>query len=380
MRGKAKLFVRYEDGTRKSVVLPYAWVRASARDIQTSSEQIAKQVATGLSLSDAADRVLGRTNGHLPARPASPGGDLLGAWERFGQFKVHGTGQVKPSTWDKDYGATGRRLGELSTRDMITAKQLLSEVGACWDPGSRCRQIAVQQVAAMLRWAVEENLLKQAFWSPPQNLKLFIGERTKPTQAAIPFSDQHILDLLDGLPTDAAGLRWRYAIQLCSVFGLRPVELLHLSPRPDGKIWCNYSKRSGGGTTKPRWLEPFHPHWAQEWSIIERIHSNEPLPPLESKAGPADVMRKYLRRQNAWLALTEHASEKYTPYSFRHGYALRLHRHYPKIHTRFVAALMGHSHDTHLNCYGQWTDADTLEASIQTGIQQSSYRPVAMED
>jgi integrase len=367
MRGSAKLFLRYADGKRKSVVLPYAWVPGSARDILTTTERIAELVATGLPLPDAADRLLGKRNGDQPAAPATAGDEILFTWERFGLYKVSVTGQVKASTWVKDYTATARRLRELAPKMPTTAKQLLGEVGQAWEPGSRSRQIAVRQVAAMLLWGVDENLLKATPWTPPQKLTTFIGTKTKPKEGATPLLDEQILSLLDGLPTDPPGRRWRFAIGLCSVYGLRPIELLHLSFRPNGDLWCDYRKRSGGGLTAPRKLEPFHEEWAQEWEVVERLRSGDPLPPLDSPAGPADTMRKYLIRQDAWLALKGNTNVKYTPYSFRHGYALRLHQQYPRIGTRIVAALMGHSHDTHLREYGQWTDAAVLEDALNSG-------------
>jgi hypothetical protein len=42
MRGKAKLFVRIADGSRRSVVLPHAWVPAQAREIQAAVKKIAE--------------------------------------------------------------------------------------------------------------------------------------------------------------------------------------------------------------------------------------------------------------------------------------------------------------------------------------------------
>ncbi len=348
-------------------MLPFAWMPAMARDILGTTERIAQLVATGLTLQEAADRVLGLRSPGAPTAPATAKGELLQAWERFGHYKVQVSGQVKASTWERDYSATTLRLEELALGNLTGAKQLLVEVGSAWEPGSRRRQIVVRQVVAMLRWGIEEGLLKPSTWTPPQNLTRYIGARAKPAEGATPLKDEQILSLLDALPKDPAGRRWRFAIQLCSVYGLRPVELLHFSFRPNGELWCDYCKRSGGGITKPRRLEPFHEEWAQEWEVVERLRSGDALPPLDSPAGPADTMRKYLLRQDAWLALKGDTNAKYTPYSFRHGYALRLHQQYPQIATRFVAALMGHSHDTHLREYGQWTDAATLESTLQSG-------------
>jgi len=67
--------------------------------------------------------------------------------------------------------------------------------------------------------------------------------------------------LITSLPTDATGQRWADAVRLAAELGLRPIELLHLSVRQDPATgerywWCSYRKRSGGGATQPRRLEP----------------------------------------------------------------------------------------------------------------------------
>ncbi len=145
-------------------------------------------------------------------------------------------------------------------------------------------------------------------------------------QASFPLKDKQILRLLDALPNGAPGRRWRYAQQLVATYGLRPVELRHLSICPDGRVWCSYQKTSGGGRTKPRELRPLHPEWAEEWDLVTRLTTREDLPSLEGPAGPADSRRKYLIRQGAWQQLM--AAAPITPYSFRHGYALRAHLDY----------------------------------------------------
>lgn len=371
MRGKAKLFARFDDGSRKSVVLPIPWVPASTSDILNTTVAIAQLVATGKSFDDAKNLVLGGGLGSLKALPAesSPDVDLINCWKTFGENKVHRTGQIKATTWAKDYAPTTARIAELACAEAktpSTAKQLLAEAGLPWPPGSRRRQMVIQQLAAMLRWAVAESLLEEAAWSPPQVLRLFIGEKRSATQGAIPFSDAQILSLLEALPHDSAGKRWRFAIQLCAAYGLRPIELRYLQDRGTAGLWCSYQKRSGGGTTKPRRLRALHPEWETEWSLREQLKATTTLPPLESPAGPADAMRKYLLRHKVWIELT--SEERYTPYSFRHGYALRAHQMYG-LSPRVTAALMGHSVSTHTQHYGQWTDDEAIDSALEAGLQ-----------
>lgn len=359
MRGKAKLFVRFGDGSRRSVVLPHEWVPAQAREIQAAVEKIAEQVAAGASLAEAAAPYTGSQKAP-PAQPAETP-DLLQVWSRFGEDKVR-SGRIKPITWAKDYGQTGHRLAQV-VEGASSAKQLLTKLGEKWPAGARRRQIAVQHVAAMLRWACDEDLLPADRWTPPSSLRRFVGEGLPSSEATVPLTDDQILGLLEGLPADAAGQRWGYAFRLIAAYGLRPVELLHLQLRPDGQLWCTYQKRSGGGTTKPRPLRALHPEWEEAWELPQRLAAGNALPPFGG--GVADAARRYLVRQEVWQPL---AKSGCTPYGFRHGYALRAHQAYG-LSPRVAAALMGHSVDTHQRVYGTWTDQDTIDAAIERGLK-----------
>jgi integrase len=358
-RGKAKLDVRFDDGTRQTTVLPCRWLPADANQIQRSVEQIDALVAAGRTLQEAKAHIFGGT---APAPPSGAKGehDLLATWGKFGDFKRK-TGAIKASTWAKDYRKTQERLAAVEG-DATTAKDLLTVIGDPWPAGSRRRQIVVQQVAAMLRWACDEGQLPPDRWTPPSSLDRFKGQAPARPDAAKPLTDDQILRLLEQLPNDAAGQRWAYALRLMAAYGLRPVEVLHLEIRPDGHLWCDYIKRSGGGDTKPRQLRALHPEWEQEWNLLERLAAHEALPPFGG--GVADAGRRYLIRQDSWRPL---AAEGLTLYGFRHGYALRAHSQY-NIPPRIAAALMGHSVDTHQRVYSDWTDSHTIDQVLAQAL------------
>ena len=179
---------------------------------------------------------------------------------------------------------------------------------------------------------------------------------------SVPLSDEQILALLESLPNDSACKRWQFVFQLLATYGLRPVEVLHLEIRPDG-LWCNYQKRSGGGTTKPRLLGALHPEWEAEWNLLDRIAASEAMPPFGG--GVADAARRYLDRQQGWNELKAQGA---TSYGFRHGYALRAHQQYG-LSVRVTSAVMGHSTETHLRQYGVWVDQDTITFALQAGIR-----------
>jgi integrase len=210
---------------------------------------------------------------------------------------------------------------------------------------------------------VEGGLLPADRWTPPPSLKPFVGEKPAARVDGVPLTDAQILQLLEGLPRDPAGERWRFCLQLIAAHGLRPVEVQHLRLEATGQLWCDYCKRSGGGSTRPRRLRPLHPEWATEWHLLERVAAGEPLPPFGG--GVADAARRYLHRQPAWAPL---AAAGATAYSFRHGYALRAHQSYG-LSPRVTAALMGHSPETHQRHYSRWTDEATVDAALEQAIR-----------
>jgi integrase len=363
MRKKARLCVNFDVGPRKYVVLPMPWLPASSPDILQAALTLYRLLSSGMGLDAAKAQVVGSRHKAISKPASSSSLDLMGIWEKFGDYKVRGTGQIKPSTWQKDYRITGERLLEVQSSDFQSAKDLLRAISERWKPGTRRREIALQQVTAMLRWGIEEELLPAERWTPPQQIRAIVGPKAH-KDPSFPLKDDQILRLLDALPRDDAGKRWRFALQLVATYGLRPIELLHLQIRPDGKLWCNYQKTSSRGRTKARELRPLLSEWAEDWRLIPRLLDGEPLPPLDSKGGAADCMRKYLLRQRAWKELT--AADPITTYSFRHGYALRAHQTYG-LSPRVTSELMGHSLDTHNSHYGQWTDSATIDLAIQNG-------------
>ncbi len=132
-RGKAKLDVRFADGSRATTVLPVKWLPAQAGVIQRSVESISQAIATGRTLKEA---VAQQTGPDIPA-PAIGHSQfpLLDVWEQFGRYKVQQTGQIKASTWGDVYGITAKHL-EMAC-DASDAKSLLVQAGQAWQPCAR---------------------------------------------------------------------------------------------------------------------------------------------------------------------------------------------------------------------------------------------------
>ena len=169
------------------------------------------------------------------------------------------------------------------------------------------------------------------------------------------------------------GGRWTDAVRLAAELGLRPIELLHLSIRQDPVSgerywWCSYRKRSGGGATEPRRLEPLpligESGRAESWKLLERWEAGDiALPPLESGNGAGDCFKTYLNRQQGWLDLKAELmakGERLVPYSFRHSYSLRCHQR--GIDGGSTAAAMGHSYEVHYRSYPWASEAGMVAA------------------
>ena len=62
---------------------------------------------------------------------------------------------------------------------------------------------------------------------------------------------------------------------------------------------------------------------------------------------------------------------KFSLYSLRHGFALRAAQFY-NLSPRVTAALMGHTLQTHVNHYGQWTDEEVIDQAVDRAIAQRS--------
>jgi integrase len=353
----------------QSVVLPFDWGKRSVGDALVRVRNIYTLVCEGHSLKVAAEILEGR------------GPTLFQPWEealeRFREQKILHGNAIKPGTWSKNYAPVLTMAVELlrSGRPPKRPEDLIDQTIRNWPPGSRMRQIRAQSLCQFLRHCVERESFPE-LWTPPVDIKRHVGQKPAdagPGQKGDPLTDAQILSLVESLPLDATGQRWADAVRLAAELGLRPIELLHLSVRQDPATgerywWCSYRKRSGGGVTLPRRLEPLpliaKDGTVQQWHLLERWQKKAiQLPPLESGNGAADCFKTYLNRQSGWLALKEELAakgERLVPYSFRHSYSLRCHQR--GIDGGSAAAAMGHSYEVHCRSYPWASEAGVVAA------------------
>lgn len=370
-RGKARINISevLGQGRRRQVLLPIEWVPENLDAIRDATVAIYQQIATGQPLTAAVDAVATPPDERKNSDLGSP--DWPALVEGFRERKL-GSGAIKATTWANVYARRMKVIAAAGER-AASPVQLLEALIAPWaeQPGCRGRQLLVQQSAAVLRWGVDTGRLAPE-WAPPLDLAPYVGRKRDFATVTTPLAVEDILALVAEIP-DA---RWRYAFQMLAAYGLRPEELQHLELRAD-RLWCTYSKVSSRGRTEPRPLRLLPcDSWATEWDLEEKYRPNR-LPPLQS-GHVAEAMGLYMRRRSLWQELRqryEAEGEKLVLYSCRHAYAHRAHTLCPMLPTKFVAAAMGHSLETHLAAYSRWIANDEVDDAFARAAQRLQQQP-----
>lgn len=205
-RGQMRLQVR-EGSASSSVILPYAWQASASGDALLRIRLIYQQVCAGQTLKGAAAIV--------DAASSRTEHDWETALERFEVHKKSFGNAVSVTTWDAKYLPTLRiALDCLKSRQPPSnAQELLDAVLIRWDPGSRSRQIAAQNLAQFLNYCTQRLYFKHC-WTPPPKLTAHVGQRPRGVskREGFPLRDAQILRLLDGLPSNDSGSRWTFAV------------------------------------------------------------------------------------------------------------------------------------------------------------------------
>ena len=385
-KGKARLGIRFEDGSITFKYLPYKFQRKYVKQITQFIESVHDlHIRKGVPVGEAFDRVKALApKESLPKKGVSPE-VIMDAWKKWGKYKLEVTGDISKSTWEKGYSKTERKLEKVA--DSEDGNSLLIAIGEFNEPGSRSREESVQRVSAFLRWATSkdsEYLLNPDIYSPPPKFNLShlkgrksreLAEKTnEPTPAIL---DSDIFRLLDSLDENHPNMKgkkrkeakeWSYVIELMMVYGLRPIETKFLELRKNGKttVWCTYAKKSGGGIGKPRRLFPLSPELEKKFNLINRIKNKEPLP--KASQGVGEGLKNYFRNNEVWKELNK---QGIVFYSFRNRWAYVAHREYG-LHPRDACVMMGHTLETHMKSYSRFITEDLLEESFDKAVKRKS--------
>ena len=363
-KGKIRLKLRYVPNQKdQSITLPFAWAENLRKAATTRINHIYNYTLEGHSLKAAAKIA----DGKAPKLER----DWAACLTNFHRYKTEHENAITQKTFEHDYEKVIKDAVKLlESKDPPTTPADLIEL--CirdWNPGTTTRKRRTNSLCQFLEYCVtRENA--PVSWLPPKDRKTHIGRKAAnaKTQKKDPLTDQEILILIEDLQTTEAGNRWANALKLLTVYGLRPVELthLHVKETPKGKkyLFCSYEKRSGGGITKTRRLEPL-PIENTDWKLLPLLEAKIiELPKLSAEGnGVAEQIRKYLERRKCWTSLKEKVkarNEELGTYSFRHSYSVRGHK--LGIDSGSMASAMGHSLEVHCREYPWCTDATTQSA------------------
>ncbi|ABM78024.1 integrase [Prochlorococcus marinus] len=340
-----------------SKVLPYDWSEEGAAHALPRIQQIFKRWADGnITLAEAA-----QTADTSSSKQQLNFDELIESYRKF----VPNAGD---KTWKKNYLPVLRNCRDKFKGTPPRDGEILC-MGCLeqWEQGSRSRQISRQKLYGFLTWAVQRGHLK-TIYLPPTSLP----EVRKAKRVGYAISDVEILRLLEGMPDP----RWQFAVQLCSVYGLRPEELRWLRIKNGAKgseLWTIYQKSMGGrkgDKTEPRRLLPLLVRDLDgssiDWKLQARLQVGEKLPPLQSDGDGAQALRNYLRRREVWRSLKTEAlntGEQLTTYSFRHRYAKASHA--AGLPVANIAEAMGHTIEVHLGSYARFKPDATADLYAQ---------------
>ena len=376
-REKVELRLRGKDKKCQSVILPFDWTEKESGDAYTRVRNIYRFIAEGHSLKAAAELAQGKA----PKKAK----DWTHILETFKYQKMTFGKAVSEATFDKQYKPACEMAVELmgGKNPPMNPADLIDMCVTDWAAGSRTRQMRARAIKQFLEHAVKREGIAD-IWNPPTDLKPHIGEakpQEKINREGDHFEDdQQIINFLETLPINSsfqrdaeAAEKWLNAFRLMAELGLRPIEVGYLKVKKDPITqefywWCEYRKKSGGGTTEPRRIEPLplidKEGKEQEWNLINRFKTNT-LPLPENVNGEA--CNTYLQRKPSWVSLKKMMKEtqgmNIVAYSFRHSYSLRA--HVLGIDAGSVSMSMGHTLEAHHRAYPYASKASTTNAFKQ---------------
>ena len=354
-RGKIRLQLFEEGKKPQSRILPFTWEKKSVSKALPHIQQIFKRYQESKG-----EKTLAKA---CEITSASSSNQKISFEELIAEFRKF-VPNASDTTWKKYYVPVLLKAGHIYSlkKKPVDGEGLMMRSLTQWEQGTRSRQIARRSLKGFLEWAVMRGKLPAAY-APPVS----IPEIKKPKRIGFALTDSQILRLLDDIKDE----KWKFAVQLCSVYGLRPEELknLRIKDGVEGKeLWSIYQKSKGGtkgAKTEPRRLHPLlieQDGNPIDWKLQKRLEIGESLPPLGAEGKGGEALRTHLRRRAVWKSLQQEAeniNEVLVPYTFRHRYAKQSHA--AGFPVSNIAAAMGHSIEVHLESYARFVPDGTAD-------------------
>lgn len=361
-----------DDRRPQSVVLPIEWTKNNQNRASILVNKIAQLILSGDH--DSLKGALAEAQASSSSMRKSI--DWSTVAESLRHSLINGRNEIRLQTWKDNYQPyIDEAVRLLSTNKSISdGHNLLQAVLTKWSgrPASRAAccialrnftEHAIARHNAANCWKIDAASIRELKGKAPKS-------RTKAT-----LNDSELLCLIDGV--ERRNPRWANVLRLLTLYGLRPVELQHLTARPRENsqigLWCSYHKNCGGTLTDARWLEPCpltnKTGKTQEWNLAGAMAANLLELPLgrdgKTRLLNGHYCEQFLNRQPEWVELKKHCEKRgewLRVYTFRDSYSLRCHRH--GIEIGAVAHAMGHSVAVHSSHY-RWASTATTTAAFE---------------
>ena len=362
-------------GSQQAIVLPVDWAPASTNKALLLINRIAKSV-------------LSNEHGTLKSALAAAQGASTTmrqqlAWtdvaDSLRDVLMNHRNEILATTWKDNYQPyVIEALRLIDAGQASDGHSLLKGTLAKWAGMPPSRAACCIALRNLTDHAISRFGAAKAWQITAVDIKELRGKAAKKRRKAT-LSDTELQFLIDGIAS--RNQRWANVIKVLALFGLRPIELQHLTPntRDDGShgVWCTYEKTCGGSQTAQRQLEPC---WLQDtesspirWNVVELMQAGLLEMPIGHDGEPRKLdghyVEQYLKRQPEWIQLKkvcEDRSEWLRPYSFRDTYSLRCHRQ--KIELGAICAAMGHNIEAHGRAY-RWESQETTAAAFASAFK-----------
>ncbi len=373
-RGRVRLRVRIAGQADECVVLPVNWEPAGQAAALQLIGRIYQLVVSGQQTVKGALQTVVEGSDTMRA-----GTSWKAAADGLKAELMNGRNEITAATWKCNYqpyvAEALRILGDRNPPQ--DGHDLLQRTLERWKGRAASRAACCIAIRNLTDHAMARHHAPACWTITPPTVKKLRGKAPEKRIKAT-LTDAQLIHLINGVDRRNPG--WANVLRTLALFGLRPIELQHLVPKPDDKgvlrMWCAYRKNCGGQLTAPRWLLPAPLFEAtgerQDWNITGAMAAGL----LELPEGHSGGMRLlnghhvevFLRRQPEWLELREQCEargEWLRPYTFRDSYSLRCHQR--GVEVGAIASAMGHSLAVHASSY-RWASEATTAAAFDAAF------------
>ena len=296
------------------------------------------------------------------------------------ESKIEFGKQIQPQTWKTNWEPILNEAVRVLGRRNKPADgyELLKAVLKNWAHAPTVQKECGRYLARFMEFAVRRYKVPRTWLITQADRDELCPKRTKKRKKAV-LEDAEILDFIDLVQQENPA--WANLFRLLAQYGLRPVEIQHLTVEPDPTsktgervFYCSYEKVGGQQDTQPRYLRPMHFRRSEhdkpvQWPLVEAWEAGTlKLPDLKEFTGHA--CNRYLHRkrngkpagpvQQRWKELIDKYAALPTKdwvrvYSLRDGFGVRCYRE--GLEKTVIADAMGHSLALHERSYRQITEA-----------------------